>query len=310
MSEAIKKLILLSFFSLTFYVFGIMVMIHNFYYPKLPFVHEHFSEYVGGFTSKMAVWLNIPVLMLLLSTIALLRFIPNVFPRFLVWGALILTILFTAINFFAVFPMYHELQQTGFNAVTLDRLRTVSLFLQVLPMGLLCLISIRLMDIYLEETKSFIRWLFILFFSLVFYGLGVNMVESSFYTIWHWVGPNDWLAYRKSEGSFLVFIIIYLLPGILLIFFTIPMLIKWRPRGVSFILVLIFLLCWVWVAYLSATYFVPKIQIPLDSAYSEQLISDIVSRNIERYWASILGNIVTALMFLQIDNRRIDTFQK
>ena len=93
-------------------------------------------------------------------------------------------------------------------------------------------------------------------------------------------------------------------------FLTIPMLIKWRPRGVPVILVLIFLLGWVWGAYLTATYFVPKIQIPLDSAYSEKLINDIVSRDIERYWVSILGNIVTALMFLQIDNRRVDTLQK
>lgn len=275
-------------------------MMYYFWASNLHTVHEHFSEYVGAFNYAMNFKLLMPAILLIVSSFALLRFAKNLFPTGIIWASIVLVVISVATTFFVVLPALHDFASKGFDAGTLDSLKKTSMLFQIIPAGLACLPALGLMNIYFEDTKPFARWVFILFFSTAFYSVGTDAIEAGNYPLWKIVGEHDWLVYRKESGvQFSTFILIYLLPGFLSILWILIML-RWRPKGIHIGWVLLHLAAWIWIAFTTATYFVPKVQIPLDSAYSEQLITNIIKYNPIRKIPGLLSNAIAAWMFLKV----------
>jgi hypothetical protein len=226
---------------------------------------------------------------------------PKRFPRWAILVSIILTIISVGTTLLLIVPIHLNLEITGLTETVQSQLLPLSIYFQIIPSTLQVIITIMLLNIYLNDTKLFSRWLFILFFGLLFYSVGPGFVETSNYRIWTAIGEKDWLSFRLS-GVGASFFGLFLIPSVLPMFLSI-LLFWWRPKGFSSLLVLIFLLTQIGITLSTVTYFVPKIQLPLDKAFSLSLINDLNSYNfLYRGIVAIIGQIVIIVAFLKISH--------
>ena len=148
------------------------------------------------------------------------------------------------------------------------------------------------------------KWLFILIFALNFYTLGSNAIEAGVnYAYWGAIGDADWLHYWFSGGKFFQ---VFLIPAFLPFLLIIPMI--WlRPRAIPRRFTVLFLLAEVSIFISTSTYFVPKIQLPLNHSFSLKLIEDLNQYDFMlRGTAGWVLNFISGWMFLKIGQQQND----
>ena len=298
-----SKWILFIYVVLSFYILGIVLASYCITFPRFDDVHEHWQEFMSLYNHKMTIFLKIPSILWFLSAILMYFFSPKIFPKWVIYVSILLTIITVSATLFSVLPLFDAMQSSGFNPEIHAKLVSVSTFFQIIPAGTVCLLNLFFLNIYFQTTKPIARWLFIIVLVLSFYLIGSNTVEALIeYRLWNIVSETDWLAYRRSGPSFGLFVAVYLLPGWIQILLIIP-LIWLRPKGVSIMLPVCFLLLLIWAAFITATYFIPKAQMPLDSAYSKQILEDLVKNDdLKRVWVMYVLGIITSLMFFKSEN--------
>ena len=288
---------------LSFYIFGFVLASYCISYSRFDDVHDNWQKFMSLYNHKMTIFLKIPSILWLFSAISMYFFSSQSFPKWIIYACIGLTLISFSTTLFYILPIFDAMQSVGFNPETHANLLSISMLLQIIPAGIVCLLILFLLNSYFQSIKPFIRWIFIIITVLSFYLIGTNTVEALIeYRLWNIVSETDWLAYRRSGPSFGVFVAIYLLPGWLPILLIIPMI--WlRPKGISIILPICFLLLEIWFAFITATYFVPKVQIPLDHAYSKQLLEDLVKNDdLKRVWGMYVLGIIAGLMFFKTNN--------
>lgn len=274
-------------------------MVHFVDYAALSKVQEHVKPVMEIFNSEMAKVYYLPAGLLLLSTISLYWLSPKDFPRWTIFASIILAIISVGTTFFVIAPIHSNLPQAGLTETVQEHLLPISTNFQIIPAALQVILALFLLNIYLKDTKTFARLLFILFFSLLFYSVGPGLVEGANYAFWGAVGEKDWLSFRHS-GSPERFFGLFLIPSILPMFLSI-ILFWWRPKGFPKSFVFIFLLTQIGITIGTATYFVPKLQLPLDKSFSESLISDLNKYNfIGRGIIFDFGLLIVAWAFIKI----------
>lgn len=298
-----SKWIVFIYMVLSFYIFGIVLASYCITYPRFDDVHDHWQEFMALYNHKMTIFLKIPSILWILSAISMYFFSPKSFPKRAIYTSIGLTIIGASATLFSILPIFATMQSVGFNPETHFNLLSISMFLQIFPAGIVCILILYFLTIYFQAIKPIARWIFISVIVLTFYLLGSNTVEALIeYRLWNIVSEADWLGYRHSGPSFGLFVAVYLLPGWSTILFIIP-LIWLRPKGVSILLPLCFLLFEIWAAFISATYFIPKAQIPLNNFYSKQLLEDLVKNDdLKRVWIMYVFGIIAGWMFFKSKN--------
>lgn len=295
--------ILFIFTVLSFYILGIALASYCITYPRFDDVHDNWQEFMSLYNHKMTIFLKIPSILWILSAISMWFLSLKTFPKWEIYVSIGLTILSASVTLFIVLPTFNTMQIVGFNPETHFNLLSITMFLQILPAGIVCLLILFFLNIYFQKITPFSRWIFILVIVLSFYLIGSNTVEALIeYRLWNIVSEADWLAYRRSGPSFGLFVAVYLLPGWSTLLLIIP-LIWLRPKGVSILLPICFLLFELWAAFITATYFIPKVQLPLDNFYSKQLLEDLVRNDdLKRVWQMYVFGVIAGLIFFESKN--------
>ena len=293
---------------LAFYFFGFILASYTITYPRFDYVHDHWQEFMTIYNLKIWMFLKIPSILLIFSSISLWVYKINSFPKWVLLVLFGLTVVTTSISFLIILPIFETMQTVGFNSETNSKLLFFSRWFQIIPTSLICLLILFLLNDYLKIVKVATRWIFILVLLLTFYLIGTNTVEALIeYRLWNTVSETDWLAYRKSGPSFGLFVSVYLLPGWLPILLIIPMI--WlRPKGIPRFLPICFLLLEIWAAYITVIYFIPNLQIPLDKIYSKTMLQDLIRNdNLKRVWVMYA---LAALMILMYGRIKKDELQE
>ena len=290
----------LAYLILCFHHCGAVLMLHFFNYPGFRMIHENVGPVFETFNRGLVPFVYVPAGLLVAAALALWRQAPAGLPKGLLAASAALCVVSVGATFGIVAPVYAALPVTGFTAAIEARLLPLGLGLQVLPAAGAALLALGLMNNYFREARPVGRWLFILVFALLFYSFGSGDVDANVdYAYWPFIGATDWLPYRHS-GSPAIFLGVFLIPAFLPILLKIP-LIWLRPPGLPKGLVLLSLAADVWVFYITATYFVPKIQLPLDKAYSLPLINELLHHNFPMRGSVILAMyVVMAWLFLKV----------
>jgi hypothetical protein len=294
----ISKSVILFYTLLSFYIFGFTLSSYFITFPRFFYVHENWQAFMTLYNSKTTIFLSIPSVLWLTSAILLWFYSPKSFPKWIIYTAIGLTLISVSATLLSVLPIFKTMQNVGFNSETHAHLLSNSVYLQIIPSGFVCLSSLYLLNIYFQTIKPFRRWLFILLTILTFYLIGTNTVEALIeYRLWNIVSATDWLPYRHNGPSMGVFLAVYLVPGWSTLLLIIPII--WlRPKGISIILPVVYLLLSIWSAFITVTYFVPKAQMPLDDAYSKQILVDLVTNDdLKRVWVMYAFASIIALMF-------------
>ena len=290
---------LLIYTILSFYIFGILLASYCITFPHFESVHDNWLTFMSVYNTKMMLFLKIPSLLWILSAVSMYFFGSKSFPKWMIYISVGLTLITVLITILHVLPLFNTMQSDGFKPETQADLLSTSVFFQIIPAGIVCLLVLIFLNIYFQSAKPLVRWIFIIITVLTFYLIGANTIEAlTEYRLWNIVSPADWLAYRHSN-HFGLFIAVYLLPGWLPFLLIIAMI--WlRPKGVSVLFPIFFLMLEIWAAYITATYFIPKAQSPLDLAYSKQILIDLVENdNLKRVWVMYILGIIASLMFLK-----------
>ena len=290
---------------LSFYILGVVLSSYCITYPRFDNVHDNWQEFMSLYNHKMTIFLKIPSILWLLSAIFMYFFSSKTFPKWTIYVSIALTLISVSATLFSILPIFNTMQSVGFNPETHTHLLLTSMFIQIIPAGIVCLLILFFLNIYFQSIKPLSRWIFITVTVLSFYLIGSNTVEALIeYRLWNIVSETDWLAYRRSGPSFGLFVAVYLLPGWSTLLLIIP-LIWLRPKGVSIMLPICFLLFELWAAFITATYFIPQAQMPLDKAYSKQILEDLVKNDdLKRVWIMYVFGIIVGLMFLKAKNHK------
>ena len=291
--------LLLAYLVLCFHHFGVVMMVHFFNYPAFRMLHENVRPVFEIFNQRMILFAYVPAGLLAVAALALWWKSAGL-PRWLLAASAGLGLVSVAATFLVAAPVYAALPATGFTAEIESHLLPLSLGLQVLPAAGAALLALVLMNSYLHDSKLVGRWLFIGVFALLFYSFGTGDVDANVdYAFWPAIGPADWLLFRHA-GSLSIFVGLFLLPAFLPILLKIP-LIWLRPPGLPKLLVLLSLAADGWVFFITATYFVPRIQLPLDKGYSLPLIEALLRNNFPLRGSVILAMYaLMAWMFLKV----------
>ena len=292
--------LLLAYLILCFHHCGAVLMLHFFNYPGFRMIHEHVGPVFEIFNRRMVPFVYVPAGLLAVAAVALWRQAPAGLPQRWLAVSAGLCLVSVAATFGIAATVFAGLPATGFTAAIEARLLPWGLGLQVLPAAGAALLALGLMNQYLREARPVGRWLFIAVFALLFYSFGSSDTEAQVdYAYWPAIGATDWLPYRHS-GSLAIFLGVFLIPAFLPILLKIPLI--WvRPQGLPRGLVLLSLAADVWVFYITATYFVPKIQLPLDKGFSLPLITELLHNNFPLRGSVILAMyVVMAWLFLKV----------
>ncbi len=294
----------LAYLILCFHHFGAVLMLHFFNYPGFRMIHEHVGPVFETFNRRMLPFVYLPAGLLVAAALALWRQAPAGLPKRWLAVSAGLSGVSVAATFGIAATVFAGLPATGFTAAIERQLLPWSLGLLVLPAAGAALLALGLMNHYLREARPVGRWLFISVFALLFYSFGSSDTEAQVdYAYWPFIGAADWLPYRHA-GSLGIFLGIFLIPAFLPILLKIP-LIWLRPPGLSKGLVLLSLAADVWVFYITATYFVPHIQVPLDKGYSLPLITEFLHNNFPMRGSVILAMYaVMGLLFIKVATAR------
>ena len=302
-SARTSQWILFIFTVLSFYIFGIVLASYCITYSRFADVHDNWQDFMTLYNHKMTIFLKIPSILWILSAISMWFLSLKTFPKWEIYVSIGLAILSASVTLFGVLPIYNTMQSVGFNPEMDFNLLSITMFLQILPAGIVCLLILFFLNIYFQRITPFSRWIFIIVNVLSFYLIGSNTVQSLIeYRLWNIVSEADWLVYRRDGPSLGLFTVVYLLPTWSILLLIIP-LIWLRPKGVPVILPICFLLFGIWAAFITATYFIPKAQLPLDDNYSKQLLEDLVRNNdLKRVWLMYVFGIIAGLMFFKSEN--------
>ncbi len=262
------------YFLLCMYFFGSIMMTHFVIYSHFDKVHDNFQTYMGVFNYKMIFFCYFPAILMIASSILLWFNCPKAFPRWAVLASIILGFISVTTTFFAIIPIHKSLQASGFNVTNYNHLLFISSTFQIIPILFQILLAVWLLNIYLNDTKPFARWLFIIICVLNFYTQATGWTESFVaYPMWTEVSESDWLTFRGVVQT-LKFLLIFLIPAFLPMLLM-PFLFWFRPKGITKFYLIIYVIAFLWIFGITATYFVPDLQIPLDKIYSLKLIEEL-----------------------------------
>ena len=282
------------------------MMVRFINYPTFETVREHFTDFMTVFNNRMLWVCYVPAVLMTLSSFTLLFNSPPTFPRWTIFASITLALISVATTLFILSPIHSTLVSTGFNKDIYNRLLSTSQTFQVIPAILQVIIGFFLLNTYFKDTKTFGRWVFIITFSIVFYTAGTDFVEKLInYPSWLTVGENDWVSFRKVAVS-PAFFKVYLIPSYLPLIFTI--LLFWlRPKGIPKYLIVIVLLCIIELAVVTAIYFVPQLQMKLDTTFLKPQIDELIRNDFPlRGISGLLFYFTTALMFYKAGNAKSD----
>ncbi|MEO8772450.1 MAG: hypothetical protein ABI402_20290 [Ferruginibacter sp.] len=288
----------LVYFVLSFYYFGVIMMTYFVNYPALSNIHEHTKAVMDIFNNRMMIGCYIPSILLVGAAIGMYLFSPTIFPRRIILVSVILIIISVVTTIFFIVPIQLAFSATGLTEAVQHKLLPISLALQIMPAALNVLIVLFLLNMYVRDVKLIGKWLFIIVFALNFYTVGTNYVEAIVnYSYWGSIGSNDWLAFRFSGGKFFQ---TFLIPAFLPFLLIVPLF--WlRPKAIPKSFILVFWLAQLWIFITTSVYFVPKIQLPLNHAFSINLIEDLNRYDfILRGTAGLVLNFITGWMLLKI----------
>ena len=278
------------YFALCFYYFGAITLTYVVGYPGLAQGHAHFAELMASFNSRMVWVCYVPAGLLVLAA-GLLRIGPVGWPRWAGWSSVGLAGASVVGTLLVLVPRYHDLAATGYTPEKLQHLAAMTRVVQFVPAGLLVLLALGQLNDWLRDTRPVARWVFIGLFATAYYGMGVTCIEAFVnYPDWLTVGPADWLAFRAASQAhfFSVFLLPTFIPTLLLVpFFWL------RPKGIPLGWVAAYVLGFGWIVYITATYFVPHVQIPLNSHYSGLLIEELMRNDLR--WRDSVGVLLWAL---------------
>jgi len=267
---------LVIYFVLSFYYFGVVMMTYFVSYPQLQKISKNIFDYMQLFNDKMLLFCYIPAALMIVSLALVINFCSKMFSRVLLWSSFGFALLSVLTTFIAIIPIHNQLPSSGLTAELISRLLMYAIYLQVIPAAIQVIIAILMLNKYLNDTGAFGRVLFIVVFFLTLYSWGTLYIESLVgYPMWRLIDPSDWLSTREAVGlNIPAFIWIFLIPVYLPLLLLIPMYWK-RPDGISKYSVLIVFISLLWVFVITAVYFVPDIQLKLTVGYSKALIEDL-----------------------------------
>ncbi len=296
--------LLLAYLVLCFHHCGAVLMLHFFNYPGFRMLHEHVGPVFEIFNRRMVPFVYVPAGLLVVAGLALWRQAPAGLPKRWLAVSAGLCLVSVAATFGIAATVFAELPATGFTAAIETRLLPWGLGLQVLPAAGAALLALGLMNQYLREARPVGRWLFIVVFALLFYSAGTGDIDGNVdYFLWPAISPADWLPFRLS-GSMAVFAGVFLVPGFLPLLLKIPLIWR-RPAGLPKGLVLLSLAADAWIFFITATYFVPKLQLQLDKGFSRPLIEELLRNNFLLRGSVILAmDFLMAWLFLRVAARR------
>ena len=298
------------YFMLTFYYFGAVVLIQLVIYPSFEKVHENFSTYILVFNCLARTVLAYAPTLMLLSAVALLWFRPITFPKWTIWASIAVSFVSVIISPNFIGPVYISFATTGYTIAAYNKLLTLSTYLQIIPAAIQVIIAFCLLNKYLQDTKPFSRWTFLILFSFAYWTAGTGAIEGLVnYNLWLTVGEKDWLNFRNT-GSALTFWVTFLLPAYLPLFALIAMFWK-RPKAVPRVFVLIYALTYVWMVFITFYYFIPNIQLVLNKQYSASLIRELMAKDgLLRGLPGLPMAILPAWMLIKIGNQKINESDK
>lgn len=292
--------IILCYLILSFYYFGVTMMIYFVDYPAISFVHENIQPVFNIFKQQLLFVYYVPAVLMVVSSIILLWKMPKEFPRWLISASVILELVSVATTFYVYNSVIAKLPATGFTPELQKQILPISLYLQIIPAACQAILGLVLLNICLKDTKPVGKLLFIIIFVLTFYTLGTGYVESLVnYKCWGFVGQTDWLTFRLINSK-PIFLGIFLIPAFLPFLLIIPFI--WlHPKAIPRSFTLIFFLAQLWIFITTSIYFVPKLQLPLNNGFSSKLIEDLNKYDfVLRGTAGLVLVFITAWMFIKI----------
>ncbi len=248
------------YFLLCFYHFGTVVLTYCIGYPGWPVLRQHLPEFMAVINARMVPFCYLPAGLLVLAAGALGRVGPAWWPRWACGAALGLAVVSVGGMLLLLVPIYHRLALSGATPDTMRHLRLLTGAV-LLAAGLHAGLALALLNTWLRGVRRLARWLLVVLVAFGFYGMGTVCVQGQVYhPAWLAVGPTDWLAFRTASQRlfFPVFIVSSYVPLLALL----PLLLV-RPPGVPLWAVALETACFGWIAYITATYFVPHFQRPL-----------------------------------------------
>ena len=279
-------------------------MLHFFTYRGFRMIHEHVGPVFEVFNQRIMPFVYVPAGLLLLAALVLWWQAPAGLPKRRLAVSAGLCLVSVTATFGIAATVFAGLPVTGFTAAAEARLLPWGLGLQVLPAAGAALLALGLMNSHFRAARPVGRWLFIAVFALLFYSAGTADMDGNvgFY-LWPAIGAVDWLPFRQS-GSLTIFAGVFLVPGFLPLLLHIP-LIWLRPAGLPRWGVLLLLATYAWVFFITATYFVPKLQLPLDKGFSRPLIEELLRNDFRLRGAMFTAMyFVMAGLFLKLAARR------
>ncbi len=289
------------YFVLSFFVLGASAMMHYFIYPTFDKVHEHLADFMEVFNTRVIFLFYIPAVLLLFSSISLFWFAPKSFPKWAIVTSVLISLISIATIFFILIPLQNSFSAVkGFDVATCKNLLIKSLTFQFLPIILQSLVAFILLNIFFKNTKVFAKWIFILVFALAFFTAGSDFTEKFLnYPLWLKVGENDWLAFREAVHT-KAFLWVYLLPAFLPLLLVVLM-IWFKPTIIKVKYVVIYLGLYLFISIISGVYFVPKLQLKLNKAYSLTLIQELSKMDFPlRVFPSLLVYALAIYMFVKV----------
>lgn len=281
------------------------MMIYFFDYASFAAIHENKAAVFQVFNNRMFFVNTIPSIVMVASSVYLYFKSPEIISRRIIGIATLLGIISVATTLIFINPIHVSLISNGMTAEIEKQLLPIAFYFELIPAIFQMVLVFYMLNIYTSNTKIFGRWLFIVVFASLFYSKGTGSIESLVnYPFWSVIGNTDWLPYRNS-GSALRFFGTFLIPAFLPILVSIP-LFWWRPKAFPRYFIAIYWVANIWMFVITAIYFVPKIQLPLNEGYSTTAID-----NLRTYDFPLRGTVVwfmeilLAWMFFKIGCQRL-----
>lgn len=291
------------YFALSFYVLGASAMIHHFIYPTFDKVHEHISPFIEMFNNRVIFILYIPLIILLLTSLSMFWFASKIFPKWTIATSVVLLSIATVTTLLVLNPILHSSSQAGFDIMQQNKLLSYSTIFLITPLTLQIILSFIMLNTFFKGVKA--KWIFIALFALAFYTAGTDFVEKLLnYPSWLNVSENEWSSFRQPVKS-LSFVLVYLIPAFLQ-FLPLILMFWFRPVTIKKQTVLIYLGLYLLISVITSTYFVPKLQIPLDKAYSTTLIEQLIKMDFPlRFFPGLITYFLATFMFLKVAQDKI-----
>jgi hypothetical protein len=290
-----------AYFLVIFYFFGAVDTNYNIIYPSFPKIHEHYDEYMSVFNAATRILLTYSSFALIGTSLALLWFRPNSFPRPAIWISIILASSSAIATLFFIMPIHLSLWVSGYNEALFQKLMTITYYFQFIPSLAQILIGFWLLNRYLDHIKFISRWVFILFITITFYTTNYG---NFCYLLYITVGTTDWAAFRAAilPPLFFIGLLIAFTPMLL----TIPMF--WlRPKSVPRYFVGIYGLIIYWIFFISAFYIASKVQGYLEHNYSRLRTEELINADfMYRILPGMILTFIAVYMFVKAGQEKME----